>query len=195
LGSRLSLKVKSFLKVSKKKVKNHSMSKNETFFVRFILLLFGMVSLHAEITVGLLVSIENNAKQTLLYKNGVITCEPFGIIPLEKMAATAPDPKTCQATINTYYLSYPSNRLFARRTLHLQQSYHFERIKGGCVLYANGVESYSEMLLRSGLALMDPAFDNAEWNSKLKKALQRGEKEKMGLHATQIRKVCIKEEK
>jgi hypothetical protein len=189
------LSLKSFLKVAKKKVKYQSMSKNETFFIRFLLMVLGWVPLHAEITVGLLVGIESNAKQTLLYQNGSVVCEPFGVIPLEKMVLSAPDRAKCAAALNQYYAQYPSARMFARKNLRLQQSYHYETIKEGCVLYANGSESYSEMLLGSGLALIDPKFDNNEWNSRLKRALTGGKGAKKGLHDTQIEASCIKEEK
>jgi len=170
------------------------MSKNETFFVRFIGLLIYMTPLYGEITVGLLTSIENNAKVNLLYKNIPISCEPFGVITLEKMALNGVNPQECRSAIESYYRAHPHDKSFAREHLHIQQSYHYETIKGGCVLYANGIETYSEMLLRNGLALIDPAFDNSEWNGKLKRSHQGAQIQKNGLHDTQIRAFCIKEE-
>lgn len=68
-------------------------------------------------------------------------------------------------------------------------------IKEGCILYANGNETYSEMLLRQGLALIDPAFDNSEWNGRFKRSQKGSEQQKNGLHDTLIKKWCIKEEK
>lgn len=191
----LSFKVKSFLKVAKKRVKLVPMSKNETIFVRLSILLIWAFPLQADITVGLLISIDNNAKQTLLYKNATVICEPFGIVTLEKMMTGGTNPKECQAAIETFYKAHPHERNFAREHLYVQQSYHYEKINEGCVLYANGVESYSEMLLRNGLALIDPKFNQIEWNGRLKRALFGAEKQKIGLHMTQIQKNCMKEEK
>ncbi len=171
------------------------MSKNETIFVRLSILLICALPLQADITVGLLISIDNNAKQTLLYKNATVICEPFGIVTLEKMITGSTNPKECQGTIETFYKSYPHERNFAREHLHLQQSYHYEKINEGCILYANGVETYSEMLLRNGLALIDPKFNQIEWNGRLKRALFGARKQKIGLHMTQIEKNCMKEEK
>lgn len=190
----LSFKVKSFLKVVKKRVKKYPMSKNETFFVRLFGLLICMVPLYGEITVGLLTSIENNSKMKLLYKNIPVPCEPFGVIPLEKMILSGVNLQECKNAIDTYYKAHPRDKNFARDYLHIQQSYHFETIKGGCVLYANGTETYSEMLLRMGLAVIDPAFDNTEWNGKLKRSRQGAQMQKSGLYDTQIRAFCIKEE-
>jgi hypothetical protein len=191
----LSFRVKIFLKVSKKKKKITYMSKNETKIVRLLFFILAIAPLHAEITIGLLSSIESNAKQTLLYQNRVIPCEPFGIVTLEKMVQNGASPQECKKAVETFYASHPHRRQFAREHLILQQSYHYETIPEGCVLYANGTETYSEMLLRNGLALVDPAFDQNEWNAKLKRAEAGAEKESQGLHETLIRKWCIKEEK
>lgn len=171
------------------------MSKNETYFIRFVILLGLSSTLYGEITVGLLNSITGNAKQTILYQNSTIFCEAFGIIPLEKMAENGASPEECRKQIDTFYRTYPHKKVFAKERLRLQQTYHFERLEEGCVLYANGVETLSEMLLREGIALIDPAFNNSEWNGRLKKAELGAERNKMGLHDTLIRKFCIKEEK
>ncbi len=191
----LSFKVKSFLKAVKKKVKKALMSKNETFFIRLLSVVILMTPLCGEITVGLLLSNHNNSKQTLLYHNMNISCEPFGIITLDKMIINGANPKECQNEIERFYRSHPHDRHFAKENLLLQQSYHYELIKEGCVLYGNGVESYSEMMLRRGIALIDPGFDSKEWNGRLKKAQSGAEKGKIGLHDTLIKKFCIKEEK
>lgn len=171
------------------------MSRNETIFVRLIFAMIGSITLHAEITVGLLTSIENNSKQTLLYQNGLVACEPFGILTLEKMVQNGASPQECRSAIETFYTAHPHDKQFARERLILQQSYHYETISEGCILYANATETYSEMLLREGLGLVDPKFNQKEWNTRLKRAEQGAQKEKIGLHDTLIRKWCIKEEK
>ena len=171
------------------------MSRNETFFVRLISVIIFVNPLYANITVGILKSVEDNSKQTLLMKNSPQGCEPFGIITLEKMIKKAAATQECKKAITQFYQSHPHEKAFAREYLHREQSYHYEILKEGCVLYANGNETYSEMLLRQGLALIDPAFDNSEWNGRLKRAEKGAQTQKSGLHDTQIKKWCIKEEK
>jgi hypothetical protein len=171
------------------------MSRNETIFIRFFGAMLFIAPLYADITVGLLTSIESNAKVILIYQNASIPCEPFGIMTLEKMVLYAASPQECKNAVENYYVSHPHDKQFAREHLILQQSYHYETLAEGCVLYANGPESYSEMLLREGLALIDPKVNQKEWNAKLKRAEQGAEKEKTGLHDTLIKKWCIKEEK
>lgn len=166
------------------------MSKNETFFVRLFCTLMFIIPLYADITVALLISVENNSKQNLLYKNTFQTCEPFGIITLEKMALKS---KECKNAIEIFDREHFQDKLFAKKHLYVQQSYHYEMVDKKCVLYANGNESYSEMLLRNGLALIDPGFNNSEWNRRLKRAQKGAEVQRAGLHATSIRNLCSEE--
>jgi len=170
------------------------MCKKETKKLRFILSIVMSTIAYADVSIGLLTSIESNGGMRMLYHNIPFRCEPFGVIVLERMVQNAPDPKECQNRIDQYYAAHPADKYFGIRHLHIQQGYHFEMQKEGCVLYANGPESYSEMLLRNGLAIVDTNIDNKEWNAKLRRAQQGAEKEKAGLHDTQIRKFCIKEE-
>lgn len=171
------------------------MSKNETLFIRFIILLVLTTALYGEIRVGILTSIESNAKQTILYRNTTIPCEAFGVIPLEKMVENGASPEECRKHIGEFYRSYPHKKVFAKEHLSLQQTYHYENIEQGCILYANGAETLSERLLSEGIALIDPRFNNIEWNGRLKKAEMGAKRSKAGLHDTLIQKFCIKEEK
>lgn len=171
------------------------MSKIETFLRCVMATTFILTPLFGEIKGALLVSVESNAAMKLLYHNASFSCEPFGVIPLEKMAASAPDPQECRNRIGAWYRSHPRDQYFASEHLRVQQTYRFEKIGEGCVLYANGPESYSEMLLSRGLALVHPSFDNKEWNAKLHRAQKEAEIQQKGLHERDIREYCIKEEK
>lgn len=171
------------------------MCKNETFFILMLGVTILLTPLYGEMSVGIVTSINNNAKINLLYQNTPIMCEPFGILTLEKLPMNAKSSKECQEQINAFYKAHPHDQNYAREHVLIQQSYHYERIKEGCVLYSNGPESYSEVLLREGLALIDPAFDLKEWNGRLKRAQQGAQIHKNGLHDTLIEKACSKEEK
>ncbi|MEW5832216.1 MAG: hypothetical protein AB1763_05205 [Campylobacterota bacterium] len=170
------------------------MSKKETKIILFGLFHLAVTVLHADISVALLERVESNEKMRMLYRNIPFPCEPFGIIGLEKMVSQAPQPQACKQEIESFWRSHPSQRKYALLHLHPRQSYHFQLIPGGCVLYANGPESYSEMLLREGLAVRDPAFRNPEWDAKLQRAQTAAEKLKKGLYGTSIRSLCIKDE-
>ena len=171
------------------------MSKKETFIFRFFGILIVCAPLYGDIAVGILKSIDDNTKVHLLYNNIPISCEPFGIIPLEKISPNAPSPEECSSRIEKFYRSSPHDKVFAKEHFKIHQSYHFELIESGCVLYANGLETYSEMLISQGLAIMDPKFENNEWSGRLNRVQKGAEKRQMGIFKEELREFCIKEEK
>lgn len=144
---------------------------------------------------GILSSIEDNSAMTLLDNNIPIRCEPHGIKTLEWMIRDAATPAECQKSIEAFYYAHPHERLYAQEHLHIYQWYHYEKNNKGCILYGNGPESYSEMLLKEGLATVDEQYDDREWNAKLKRALLRGQKKKESIHDTDILEKCIEKKR
>lgn len=151
-------------------------------FGLFFLYLFG-INLWAEIPVALLKGIHNNSFIVLNYKNTAVVCEPFGVKTLEILQKESMKQEECSKTISKIYLDDPYLQNFAKLKLHLEQTYHFNLLEKKCILYGNGTETYSEMLLSEGLAVIDENFNDREWNEKLKRAYGRGEKQKKGIHA------------
>lgn len=170
------------------------MGKNETIFFLPLVLIGLWSPMNAREGIALLTSIKSNASVALLDHNIPVTCEPFGVIPLEIMTANAASPELCRSEIQSFYRSNPHLKHFAREHLDIQQSYHYETVEKKCILYANAQESYSEMLLNEGLAVVDPKMNNKEWNEKFKRAEKGANIHQSGLHATLIKKYCIKEE-
>jgi len=130
----------------------------------------------------------------LKYRNIGIGCVPFGIKPLEVIQKESTTQEECSKALSKMYMQNPYAKHFAKLSLHLEQTYHFNILEKKCVLYGNGPETYSEMLLSEGLAIVDENFDNKEWNEKLRKAYYRGQKHKKGIHADEIEVIaaCLK---
>ncbi len=171
------------------------MCKKETYLQLIILLTCFSISLNAKIMLGILSSIDDNSAMTLLDNNIPIRCEPHGIKTLEWMIRDAATPAECQKSIEVFYYAHPHERLYAQEHLHIYQRYHYEKNDKGCILYANGPESYSEMLLKEGLATVDEQYDDREWNAKLKRALLRGQKKEESIHDTDILEKCIEKKR
>lgn len=167
------------------------MCKKETQFKLCIVFFYFSISLNAKIVLGLMNSIESNSAMTLLDNNIPVRCEPHGIKTLEWLIRDAASPAQCQKSVDAFYYAHPHERLYAQEHLHLHQTYHYEKDEKGCILYANGPESYSEMLLNEGLATVDDKYNNTQWNAKLKRALLRGQKKKERIHDTDILEKCI----
>lgn len=171
------------------------MCKKETRIKLCVVFFCFSISLDAKIMLGQLNGIENNSAVTLLDNNKRVRCEPHGIKTLEWMIRDAATPSQCQQSVDTFYYAHPHERLYAQEHLNLYQTYHYEKSDTGCVLYANGSESFSEMLLNEGLATVDGKYNNAEWNERLKRALIRGQKKKESIHESDILQKCIEKKR
>jgi hypothetical protein len=171
------------------------MCKKETLFLFLMVLIGFSISLNAKIMLGQMHGIENNSEMTLLDNNNPVKCEPHGIKTLEWMIRDAATPAECQKSVDAFYISHPHERLYAQEHLHLYQTYHYEKSETGCILYTNGPESYSEMLLNEGLAIVDDKYNNSEWNVKLKRALLRGQSKKERIFESDILQKCIEKKR
>ena len=171
------------------------MCKKETCLKLCIVFFCLSISLNAKIMLGQMKSIENNAAMTLLDNNKPVKCEPHGIKTLEWMIRDAATPAECQKSVDAFYFSHPHERLYAQEHLHLYQTYHYEQSDKGCILYANGPESYSEMLLNEGLAIVDDKYNSNEWNEKLKRAFLRGQSKKERINESDILQKCIEKKR
>lgn len=169
------------------------LSKKETFSLIFVFYSLLSTCASAEVTLGILTSIRDNSLVTLNDSNRHVECPPFGIKPLEILMKEQGNDE-CSQSIQTFYRSHPHEKAFANEHLHLHQKYHYEQYPYGCVLYSNGAESYSEQLLNEGLAIIDPNFNQREWNTKLRRANTRAKVLKKGVYEGEIRVKCIKGE-
>lgn len=144
---------------------------------------------------GQMHGIKNNSDMTLLDNNKPVICVPHGIKTLEWLIRDAANPQECQKSVDAFYIAHPHEKVYAQEHLHLYQTYHYEKKDKGCILYANGPESYSEMLLNEGLAVLDDQYNNNEWNAKLKRALLRGKAKKERIHESEILQKCVEKKR
>lgn len=171
------------------------MCKKETLCNLCVIFFCFSISLHAEIMLGQMRSIKSNSTMTLLDNNKPVQCEPHGIKTLEWMIRDAAAPDQCQKSVDAFYVTHPHEQMYAQEHLQLHQRYHYEKNDKGCILYANGPESYSEMLLSEGLAIVDNQYNNREWNEKLKRALIRGQSKKERINESDILQNCIEKKR
>lgn len=171
------------------------MCKKETLIKLCTVFFCFSISLDAKVMLGELKSIKNNSAMTLMENNSLVKCEPHGIKTLEWLIRDAASSSECQKSVDAFYYAHPHERLYAQEHLHLNQRYHYEKSDKGCILYANGPESYSEMLLNEGLAIVDENYNVVEWNEKLKRAFIRGQKKKESIHDSDILQKCIEKKR
>ncbi len=144
----------------------------------------------SDVKVAKLVSIVNLKTQSLKHNGRGVMCVNIGVVTLQELPLYAQKAQECKYAVDSFLYTNPSFKRFAYKNLIIEQSYHYSIYKDGCILYANGPESYSEMLLRNGLAIIKPEFDNREFNGKFKYAYDGAVRNKAGLHSTDIEELC-----
>lgn len=143
-------------------------------------LLFCSGLLWAETSIHFGVLKEIPSASYLIFYNGAygyIDCIPHSVITPDAIRQTKCDISRDNGNKLAFYA-----RLYARRTLHLEQKYKIDITNGYCIIY-NGAHVYNEQLLKDGYGMRinrDTTDDKAAWRKELDKMVIRAKEEKRG---------------
>lgn len=140
---------------------------------------------------GILTSVNSNKNQSFNISKYDLTCQPYGVLTLERLYDISDDNLVCKQMIRSIYAKNPDLKYFAQRLLKVQQRYHImPKEKGECILYAKGQMTLSELLLAKGLALLKPLFEDEEFRDDFNVAQRKARLEKRGLWMEDIFEIC-----
>jgi hypothetical protein len=158
----------------------------------FIIKIIFLNSLMAkEPVMAILNSIASNPTQKFNIKNYTFYCKAYGVISLEELYNHNSTTLECKNKIKIFYKKNPKLKYYAVYNLHAGQAYHVEFRNNQCLLYAKGKQILSELLLKNGLAFIEPRFNDIEFNYRFKESLFEAKVEKKGLWNTTIEYSCI----
>jgi hypothetical protein len=158
----------------------------------FFLQLFISLSCYAiEPTLGMLRYVVSNDTQKFSFKNTHFTCKTYGIVSLDELYYEPQTNDVCKAKIKTFYQKNPHLKYFSATLLDVRQLYHFEFREKRCILYAQGQMTLSELLVKNGLALVKPMFEDKEFRYVFKKAQRNAKLNKMGIWREKGLSECI----
>jgi len=146
-----------------------------------------------EPTLAILYNVNSNETQKFNIGNYNFYCSPYGVTSLETLYKRSKSDSLCKKSIDRFYVKNPDLKYFSDGILHLTQRYHIDFKEGKCVVYANGELSLSELLLKNGLAILNPKFDDEEFSYRFKNSELEAKFSKKGLWGTTIHKDCISE--
>lgn len=130
---------------------------------------------------GILKSIESNTRQHLNIVNYTYVCEAYGVVSPAKILQNPKLGSECKESIALFYLKNPNLKHYTASKLYLMQMYHLEFKRRGCLLFARGKRSLSELLLREGLAIVEPGFKDREYESLFEYAQKNARIEAKGI--------------
>jgi len=158
-----------------------------------IIFLFTFVLNANEPILAKMVNVDSNEVQKLSIGNYTFYCRPYGVLSLAKLHSTPSLNQECKKKIQTYYKKNPHDRYYAQSLFKRGQWYHVEFKQKSCVIYAKGQYTYSELLLKKGLAARKPNFTDPEFKASFYKAQKIGRSEKKGIWKDAIVENCVSE--
>ena len=153
---------------------------------------FLLVSLSAsEFIVATLHNIPSNGMQEFSISHHRFVCRPYGLVTLEELSHNTKLDSVCQKSIAEFYLKHPNLEQYAQQKLKIMQKYKIEFKERECIVYADGQMSYSELLLKHGLAVLKPVFLDREFQYVFKKAQENAKLLKIGIWREEIINNCM----
>lgn len=154
--------------------------------------LFCAVTLLAkEPTMGILESISSNTKQTFLINNTRYRCDAYGVLDFDKLFNDSAISGVCKEKLKKFHAKNPHAKHFTQSKLYIFAMYHLEFVKERCLLYASGEITLSEMLLKEGFVVLEPAFEDEEYARLYKNAQNVARFEKRGIWEDEGMEECL----
>jgi hypothetical protein len=159
-----------------------------------ILLVFCGVAHAKEPTIMILDRIFYNDMHLFHKAQQFYICQPYGVLTVDILIRQQKKLTTsCQNALQKLMIKEPMLKYFAREKLYIGQSYHVEVLKEGCLIFSQSQRTYSEQLLKRGLAIMDPKMKNEEYFGYFTTAMQYAKNHKKGIWQDSQVETCILE--
>jgi hypothetical protein len=105
-------------------------------------------------------SYSNSLQEFQTAPNYSFSCKPYGIRTFDEILSTNKSDKRCRQLLKTFYIKHPKLYSLHHRYLHRKSFYHVEYINNSCLVYAKGKTTFSEILLKEGMAFVDKSLEN-----------------------------------
>ncbi len=158
----------------------------------FIPPIFMLCPLNAkEPVLATLEAVVSNNIQKFRIKNYSFYCEAYGVISLNEIGHKNISNSICLANLEKLYKKTLDLKYYSQKILKVNQQYSIEFKKNGCVVYAKGQKTLSEILLEKGLSVAESRFKDREFVSLFHKAELRAKISQTGLWSENIRGKCL----
>ncbi|MBN2816213.1 MAG: hypothetical protein JXQ67_05980 [Campylobacterales bacterium] len=159
-----------------------------------LILLMSCVEVFAQKpSLGILKSVPTNSQQIFSISQHSYMCDSYGIIGLQKLLQREEINSSCKKSLEVFFKQNPSSQYYSQRLLKQEQQYHIEFKKQQCILFAQGEVTLSELLLRSGVALLEPSFKDEEYSTYFTRAQESAKREERGVYKSEVLRNCLGE--
>ena len=158
-----------------------------------ILLLFSVELLASQPFIATLDVVISNKVQQMHSGDYQFYCSAYGVLEVSELLNSNVANSVCRVAVFDLYEKNPTLRYFAENFLKLNQNYIVRLKQDGCILYASGQTTLSELLLQNGLAIKPMSFKDKEFRYSFIKAQRKAEFEKKGIWKDNIKGKCLGE--
>ena len=141
----------------------------------------------------MLESIYNNTYQKFVAPtNASLICKPYGVVTIEQIVKQPHVSEFCKKKYRDFLEHNPKSSYFVHFILHTHSFYHVQsKVNSECIISARGMVSYSELLLREGLAVVQKHFRDKEYLYRFRKAYWSAKGNKKGMFSDYVLGNCI----
>ena len=120
-------------------------------------------------------------------------CRAYGVISVDELYLQAKEGSVCKNAIDHFYAQNPLLKYYSASLLKINQYYQVSFKNNRCIIYAKGMNTLSELLLKNGLALKKTNFQDEEFEASFFKAQREAQENNKGMYKNKIKKRCIAE--
>jgi len=166
---------------------------NKILLVLIITIVFTTSIYTKESSLFILRAVYSNGLQKFSIAQNEFLCKSYGVLTLDELYQKAKDNSMCQKSIKEFYTKNPILLTFTKSLLKQRQLYKIKFKQSRCIIYARGQSTLSEILLKNGLAVLKPKFNDREFVYLFKSAQSYAQKAEIGLFKNKITSKCISE--
>jgi len=146
-----------------------------------------------EPTLAILQNVNSASIQKFTIANSSFYCDAYAVIGVDKLAMNSSVDSTCKKSLGGFYKRNPQTKYYSQELLKVLQTYHVEFKEEKCIVFAQGEITLSELLLKEGLAVLEPNFKDDEYKAIFRNAQISAKMNRKGLWGESIMRDCIAE--
>lgn len=138
-----------------------------------------------------LINIKNNSSLNYQKTEFTFLCEPYGLLSVDQVLSDEKSNNHCKNSVKKFYQNHLELEYLAYEYLKVKQFYHLKFKNKQCLIYAQGLKTYSEILLQEGLALLSKGFKDEEFLYEFQKAQEGAKLNKKGIYSDKEVLDCV----
>ncbi len=141
----------------------------------------------------LLDTVYANDSYLFRFKEARYFCRPYGVWTIDKVIRNNHITSVCKKALDEFVLHNPKLHYYAWYTMHREEGYRVEFRNNECIIYLGSKETFSEALLKAGIAIEQSRLRDEEFRYRFYQAVQAAKMSKRGIWSDTKLQRCMSE--